>query len=172
MHRRSTGAPQETNKRSYARKEERGYDWAHGIPAWTSVTDCKGVSGVDVQSGGTNRVPVAETYNARRTSQNALSIHQVSNDEDRRQASASRMIGSVKDAARDESPHTDGNRQIGEEKPSLIRSKESSLYSSSRMQQIHRHSLSRGAGVAVRLNVVCGTNIIFGRPPTRKNSVE
>jgi hypothetical protein len=147
MHRKS-GCPTEgSEKHSNSRRKNIGYDWSNGIPAWTSVTDCKGIlNGVEMHSCEQLWPTEADTYSARHhsASQQPTSHHQETNAEDRRRVSATCRNDNSKDATRDELLHKDRNGQNDDEKPSSIRSKEPSDHNSNQMNQISIRSLSRG----------------------------
>jgi hypothetical protein len=147
--RKSARATEESNKRSNSRKEKLRYHWANGTPAWTSVTDCKGIlHGVETHNNERVWPPVADTETARHqfVSQQPTSHHHEINGEDRWQTSAPCIISNSKDDAQDEifQVQKDGNGQYGGDKQSFMRSKEQSHSSSSQIQHIPIHSSSRG----------------------------
>ena len=149
MHRKYQYAMEESSKRPSSRKERRGYDWVNGIPAWTSVTDCKGtLNGGDMRSGEQPWPHVADTLTARHqsVSQRATNHHQETNSEDRRHISAPGIVVTSMDAAQDDPLHVHwGNGQNEEMKPSFTRSKESSQSISSQNQHAPHYSSSRGS---------------------------
>ena len=166
MHRKSARTTGESNKRSNSRKAKMGYDWVNGIPAWTSVTDCKGdLNGVELHRSEQLWPPVAETHTARHqsVSQHPISQNHETNGEDRRQISALHMMANSTNAAQDETLqfNADGNGRFGGYRPSSMINNEPSHSSSIQIQHFPNHSSSRGPVNKLTLLAACSLNDDF-----------